>query len=1218
MTKRVLSLILCLSLLLSMFAMTVSATEEETPVVPTSNEFGIVGEWIWGETVAELGADEVVARCAANGITDIYLLVKGTGGMLGYNKTQYTENITRENQDVLQETIDAAHAENIRVHAWLVSLNDEDYKAKNPDAGNWHFVRERDNAFLFAGHEGYREYMKNITTEIVSNYDVDGIHLDYIRYNHACNGWSEEDFANLEAMGANVENVKYLIRKTFYQNQLEAEDVVDADYIFAQYRTGNPDALLVAQYRRNNVMDFGMMIRDTAKAINPDIIISGAIMPEGIYDEAFSDIHYGQNYEDCAKLYDYVVPMAYADTYGYSSAKMAEMVEQAIEKGNKVVMGYQSYYPTVSAKLQADIEAVRGLLPNENVLGICHFRHSQFGYAKFYYDVEQGKIELDAIDTNASYGLRWIRVEAAEGVKFTAGSYGENFAADAPIEVAEDGSYIKFGYADAATEEVLPALGKGTLTIEFEGAPVDPTARIAYARIWIDGNESRCYNNYVEGLRTVATFVDHDGKVIEEQIVEPGAEPVLPDNPLRPGFVFTGWETVVDEATGNASYTATYREIAPMEKYGDFEIVGEWIWGETVAELGADVITERCAKNGITDIYLLVKGTGGKLGYNKTQYTENITRENRDVLQETIDAAHAVGIRVHAWLCTIEDSAYKAANPESGIWHYVRAQDNDRINPYDEGYRTYMTNVVNEIVTGYEVDGIHLDYIRYNHLANGWSETDFANLEAMGANIDNVKYLIHKTFYADKLPEGEEVDDQYVFNALRNGDADAKLIAEYRRNNIVDLATALRDTAKAANPDILFTGALMPEGAVEGRSDDKAFADLHYGQNYEDAAELYDYVVPMAYADTYGYTPEDMAKLAETAAEMGNKVVMGLQSYYPTVSLALAEDIEAIRQLLPNEKVLGICHFRHSQFSYAKFNYSYTENNMTVDIINTYASAGYKWVQIDAAKGVRFTGAEYGEGFVADAPIEIAEDGSSVKFGYAEDGEDFVMDALAEGTLKLTFTGAPYTLDEPVAVARIYITNESRAYNVYNDLTKYELPYEDVAENEWFYDAVEYAYYADIMNGVKTTVFAPKSNTTRAQIATVLYRMAGAPSVEGLNNPFTDVAEDAWYYEAVVWGVNNGVIKGTSDTTFTPERDVTREELVTLLYRFSGETVEEVALGEYPDAEAVSSYAELAMTWAISKGIINGIKINGQICLSPRTGATRAQIATVLTRYIAD
>ena len=1215
MTKKILSLLICLSLMLSLFAMPAWATEEEVEaptVVATSEEFDIVGEWIWGETIAELGAEEVVARCATNGVTDIYLLVKGTGGLLGYNKTQYVDNITRTERDVLQEAVDAAHAAGIRLHAWLVTVEDAQYKANNPEAGLWHFVRERDNDRINPYDEGYRTYMTNVVTEIVSQYDVDGIHLDYIRYNHACNGWSEVDFANLEAMGANIENVKYLIRKTFYADQLEAGDAVDADYIFKAYRNGDPDALLIAQYRRNNVVDLATALKEAALAANPEIIFSGAIMPEGIYDEAFSDIHYGQNYEDTAALYDYVVPMAYADTYGYSSAKMAEMVQQAIAKGNNVVMGFQSYYPTKSAKLQSDIEAIRALLPAEGVLGICHFRHSQFSYAKLYSDVEAGKIKVQAINTYASAGWRWVRFEAAEGVKFTGAKMIDGFAVDAPVEIAEDGSWIKIGYADDAAEEVLPTLAWGKLELTFEGAPVDADARIAYARIWISSNESRAYNSYEEGVPTTVQFVDGEGNVIDTQFVMEGEEPAYPDYPLVPGSKFTGWEETTDD-NGDVTITATYRAIAPMEKYGDFEIVGEWIHGSDVASLGADTIIERCAKNGITDIYLLVKGTGGTLGFNKTKYVENITRE-RDVLQEMVDAGHAVGIRIHAWLVCVEDSAYKAANPESGIWHYVRAQDNDRINPYDEAYNAYMADIATEIATGYDVDGIHLDYIRYNHLANGWSDADFAALEAMGANIDNVKYLINKTFYAQYLPEGESVDGQYIFNAYRNGDPDALLIAQYRRQNVVGLAETIINAAKAVNPDLIMSAALMPEGAVTTGTDDKAFADLHYGQNYEDAVALYDYVCPMAYTGSYADgSPEWFAGIAEEAVKMGNKVVMGTQAYYPAMSTNLTLEVEAVRKLLPNENILGIVYFRHTQFSYAKFNYSYNTGDMTVDIINTYASAGYKWVQIDAAEGVKFTGAEYGEGFVADAPIEIAEDGSYVKFGYSSDGNDFIIGALAEGTLKLTFEGTPADLKAPVAIARIYITNESRAFNVYNDLTT--LPFEDVSENDWYYDEVSYVYFNGLMNGVKETVFDPNGETTRAMMATVIYRMAGAPSVEGMENPFTDLIEGSWYYDAVVWGYNAGVIKGTTDTTFSPDVAVTREQLVTLLYRYSGAEAVEADLSAFADASAVSVYAEEAMAWAIANGIVTGSTEAGTLYLRPTTGATRAQIAAILARY---
>ncbi len=1278
MTKKVLSLILCLSLLLSMIVMPISAQKApETKGTVGSEEFEIVGEWIWGETIYELGADVVVDRCARMGITDIYLLTKGVGGKLGYVNSQFTDSLTRVDVDVLQETIDAAHAVGIRVHAWLVTVQDELYKANNPDSGMWHFVRARDNANINPYDEDYQAYMTAIATELATNYDIDGIQLDYVRYNHLCNGWSEEDFANLEAMGANVARIKYMIRKTFYPDQLcEGEDV-DGNYIFDQYRKGDPDALLVGQYRRNNVVELATKIRDAAKAVKPDLLFTGSLMPEGgitegSQDVAFADLHYGQNYVDAAELYDYIVPMAYSASYGADSQWLADIAKYSVETGNKVAMGLQSFYPLTSAQLMSDIEAVRDLLPMDGILGIAHFRHSQFGYAKFSYDLGKGYVDLESINTHAT-GYKWVIVEVPEGMTITAASYVEGYDATAPIVIAEDGRSVKFGYEDDSESFVLPGMGEGKVHIEVEGAPVDPTERVALSRIYIT-NESRAYNVYEDLTKFTVDFVDYDGTVIATEAVDLGADAPAPANPLRPGYRFLGWDTDFTNVNKNLTVTATYREIPQTQVEGDFEIAGEWIWGETVAELGADTIVERCAKNGITDIYLLVKGTGGKLSHLKTQYTDNLTRTNRDILQEAVDAAHAAGIRLHAWIVTVEDSLYKANHPEAGIWHYVRAQDNDRINPYDEGYQTYMTNVVTELVTGYDIDGIHLDYIRYNHVANGWSETDFANLEAMGANIDNVKYLINKTLYQDRLPEGETVDPQYIFNAYRNGDPDALKIAEYRRNNVVELATKLRDAAKAANPDILFTGALMPEGGYTVAPNDVAFADLHYGQNYEDAAELYDYIVPMAYSATYGQDSQWLADIAKYSVEVGNKVVMGTQSYYPLTSGQLMSDIDAVRDLLPMEGVLGICHFRHSQLSYAKFNYSYNEGTMSVDVINTNAN-GYKWFIVEAAEGVKITGAEYGEGFNAEAPIIIAEDGSSVMFGYDPDAEGIVLPGMGEGTVKITFEGAPAEYDDPIALGRIYNINESRAYNVYNDLTDYitvtfkdadrsvidvqeipagfqpefpdmtgiigkdfagwdkaenvatgdilytanytewTLPFEDVEETDWFYGDVLYAFNKGLMNGVSSTLFDPNGATTRAMLVTTLYRMAGSPSVEGQTTTFTDIIEGSWYYDAVVWGFNNGVIEGTSATTFEPNVPVTREQAATILFRYSGEAAPETGLDAYPDANLVSGYAKDAMAWAVAEGIINGDLVNGVAYLDPQGGATRAQIAAILTRF---
>ena len=181
-----------------------------------------------------------------------------------------------------------------------------------------------------------------------------------------------------------------------------------------------------------------------------------------------------------------------------------------------------------------------------------------------------------------------------------------------------------------------------------------------------------------------------------------------------------------------------------------FKMVGEWLWANTVYEAGengAEMICSQYADRGTTDIVLLVKGNLGRVCYAKGEAP--LARSDyggRDILQEVLDAAHARGIRVHAWVCNSGDATYKETFPEAGMYHYEKGRDNNRINFYDEGYRTYIEKLVTELLRNYDVDGFHFDYIRYNHLENGWSETDFANLEAMGANVPHIKEMIERTF----------------------------------------------------------------------------------------------------------------------------------------------------------------------------------------------------------------------------------------------------------------------------------------------------------------------------------------------------------------------------------------------------------------------------------------------------------------------------------------
>lgn len=154
------------------------------------------------------------------------------------------------------------------------------------------------------------------------------------------------------------------------------------------------------------------------------------------------------------------------------------------------------------------------------------------------------------------------------------------------------------------------------------------------------------------------------------------------------------------------------------------------------------------------------------------------------------------------------------------------------------------------------------------------------------------------------------------------------------------------------------------------------------------------------------------------------------------------------------------------------------------------------------------------------------------------------------------------------------------------------------------------------MIGMDDTHFSPETNMTRAQLVTVLYRIAGKPATEGMQNPFRDVAATAWYADAVIWAANSGVVNGIDATTFGPDMSATREQIVTILYRFDGETpVSENAIADYRDADRISAYAVDAMNWAVATGLLQGDE-NSR--LNPTAFATRAEIATILMRYCAE
>lgn len=176
----------------------------------------------------------------------------------------------------------------------------------------------------------------------------------------------------------------------------------------------------------------------------------------------------------------------------------------------------------------------------------------------------------------------------------------------------------------------------------------------------------------------------------------------------------------------------------------------------------------------------------------------------------------------------------------------------------------------------------------------------------------------------------------------------------------------------------------------------------------------------------------------------------------------------------------------------------------------------------------------------------------------------------------------------------------------------------DLDAKAWYHEGVDYALTNGLMNGVGGGRFEPDGQLTRAQLVTVLYRAAGEPDTGKQVNPFTDVADDAWYTKAVIWAANNGIVNGVAKNTFAPDDSITREQIATMLYRYAGaEAAKEDKLSAFPDAAKVSDWAKEALNWAVASGLINGVAdANGTASLEPQATATRAQIATILMRWL--
>ena len=212
-----------------------------------------------------------------------------------------------------------------------------------------------------------------------------------------------------------------------------------------------------------------------------------------------------------------------------------------------------------------------------------------------------------------------------------------------------------------------------------------------------------------------------------------------------------------------------------------------------------------------------------------------------------------------------------------------------------------------------------------------------------------------------------------------------------------------------------------------------------------------------------------------------------------------------------------------------------------------------------------------------------------------------------------SYVGDEFTVKMGSKDAKLYVEFMDK-----DDIRLTELPFRDVSKRDWYYDDVVYVYRKGYMDGMSSTRFGGELNTTRGQIVTILWRLTGEPRATK-RNPFTDVSSSQYYYDAISWAYDAGVVDGFDARTFKPDQNVTREQLAAILYRYAKymnlSTSGSAYLAKYKDADKIANWAYDAMAWANYRGLINGTSATR---IDPKGYATRAQIAAILHRFAVE
>ena len=568
------------------------------------------------------------------------------------------------------------------------------------------------------------------------------------------------------------------------------------------------------------------------------------------------------------------------------------------------------------------------------------------------------------------------------------------------------------------------------------------------------------------------------------------------------------------------------------------------------------------------------------VAYDRFKKAQNSLYDMTDVIeptpatvQEVIDKINAIG--------TVTERSYAAISEARSAYEALSAEDKAKVTNYD-------------VLVAAET--------RYEELLKAKKEQALAELTKAYADIDKNKY--------------SEAAQKKLLSIFQNAQLDISAAKSCEQVELL-LKKALLDLEDVKEGSIRVTFRLI--GAAEATQDVDLTSSTYLPEyvtwipttryTLDEDATVYDlFTEALNEAGLYSVGAEDnYVRTIYAPTILGgyglSEFTNGKRSGWMYTVNGLHPDVGMKDKTLQDGDIV-VWHYVND--------YSYEVADWKGDASHPALGSGayfYSWLRAQDITPEEYVRLHIGEvltvgrhGSAAPSSVKVSDLGKSITFTFKPDAGYRVKDVKVDG--KSVGAVTSYTVKKLTIFTRIVV-----------EFTDGKLPFEDVTTNDWFYDDVAFVYNEGLFAGTSDTTFSPNAAMTRAMLVTVLYRLEGKPAIRGRSG-FADVVVNSYYEDAVTWAADNGIVNGTSTTTFSPDTNVTREQLAAILYRYAQykkySTTATASLNGFSDAQSVSSYAKTPLEWAVAEKLVNGA--NGK--LMPKGDASRAQVAAILHRFV--